>query len=226
MFGNSEAVNSNQDGLHPALEKTVRRHSERAWRAPVADYDRAAFQQAIAWVGEQGAGRPMIFDSGCGTARSSVALARRHPEALVLGLDQSSHRLERAARRFTPLPENLLLLRTDCGGFWRLAREAGWRLHAHYLLYPNPWPKSAHLKRRWHGHPVFPTLLDLGGTLVLRSNWEIYPAEMQQALALAGVCKAQLRPLVPDQAPLTDFEDKYRHSGHALWELVADLDQR
>ncbi|MFP1680567.1 tRNA (guanine(46)-N(7))-methyltransferase TrmB [Alloalcanivorax sp. C16-2] len=220
MFGNSRAVTSNQGGPHSSLADTVRRHLGHVWRAPLADHDRQAFARAEQWLGDQA--RPLILDSGCGTGRSSVWLARRYPEALVLGLDQSAHRLERAARRFEA-PGNLLLLRTDCAGFWRLAESAGWRPWRHYLLYPNPWPKSAHLKRRWHGHPVFPHLLALGGTLVLRTNWELYAREMARALEVAGRA-ATVSPLSGDGEPITDFEEKYRHSGHRLWELVAGLD--
>lgn len=219
MFANSPMVSSNQDGTHAALEAVVRRHLAHPWRAPIADHDHQAFRNARDWVGASQ--RALIFDSGCGTGRSSVRLARCHPDALVLGLDQSAHRLARAPRRFR-IPDNLLLLRTDCSGFWRLAEEAGWRLWRHYLLYPNPWPKSAHLKRRWHGHPVFPHLLALGGTLVLRSNWPVYPQEMASALALTGR-QAALKEHLPEGDALTDFEDKYRHSGHRLWELTAEL---
>ena len=205
MFGNSRSVTSNQEGVHPSLEATVRRHLAHPWRAPLGDHDRDAFARAQAWVGDSP--RPLILDSGCGTGRSSMLLAQQHPEALVLGLDQSAHRLARAERRFEP-PANLLLV-------------AGWRPWRHYLLYPNPWPKSAHLKRRWHGHPVFPHLLALGGTLVLRTNWELYAREMAEALALAGL-PASVSALVPEGEPLTDFEDKYRHSGHRLWELTTE----
>lgn len=222
MFGNSHRVVSNQEGPHPSLETVVRRHLDHPWRAPLADYDRCAFEQTAAWRRERGEGRPLIVDSGCGTGRAAVSLAWRHPEALVLGLDQSAKRLERGAHRFAPLPENLRLVRCDCAGFWRLAVAAGWRARRHYLLYPNPWPKSAHLKRRWHGHPVFPALLALGGVLELRSNWDLYPREMAMALALAGY-PASVAAVTPDRPPFTDFEDKYGGSGHRLWALTADL---
>ena len=218
MFANSRAVTTNQEGVHPALEATVRRHLAHPWRGPVADHDRDAFARAVDWVGT--AGDRLILDSGCGTGRSSVALARAYPEALVLGLDQSQHRLQRAARRFAPLPDNLLLLQTDCTGFWRLAAQAGWRPWRHYILYPNPWPKSAHMKRRWHGHPVFPALLELGGTLEMRSNWPLYLQEARAALALAG-SSSDIAPLSLDQGALTDFEEKYAASGQRLWRLTA-----
>lgn len=222
MFANSAAVRSNQTTLHRALTATVQRHLRSPWQAPIADHDRRAFDRARAWVAERGDDRPLWLDSGCGTGRAAVTLARRSPEALVVGLDQSEKRLSRGFNRFSPLPENVLLLRSDCSGFWRLAVAAGWQPARHYLLYPNPWPKSGHLKRRWHGHPVFPVLPALGGTLLLRSNWELYVREMAAALTLMGQT-ATVTKRGADEAPLTDFEDKYRHSGHALWQLVADL---
>ena len=126
MFANSRAVTTNQEGVHPALEATVRRHLAHPWRAPVADHDRDAFARAVDWVGT--AGDRLILDSGCGTGRSSVALARAYPEALVLGLDQSQHRLQRAARRFAPLPETCCCCRpiAPVSGGWR-HRPAGGR---------------------------------------------------------------------------------------------------
>ncbi|MBZ2187801.1 SAM-dependent methyltransferase [Alcanivorax sp. JB21] len=221
MFGNSKPVVSNQTGIHQDLFRTVQRHLTRTWQAPVAEHTRAAFAEALAWLAER-QDAPVILDSGCGTARSSRWLAAQHPGAAVIGIDQSAHRLARG-RDAGALPDNLLLLRAECADFWRLAEEGGWRLMAHYLLYPNPWPKAAHLKRRWHGHPVFPSLLNLGGTLEVRSNWPIYLQEMQAALGQAAI------PSTLDELPadageaVTDFELKYLHSGHALWRLQAQL---
>ena len=225
MFGNSKPVVSNQPGVHQDLPRTVQRHLTRAWQAPVAEHTRAAFAEAAAWRAEQGAGPdvPLILDSGCGTARSSRWLAARHPGALVIALDQSAHRLARG-REAGPLPQNLLLLRAECADFWRLAEDAGWRLAAHYLLYPNPWPKAAHLKRRWHGHPVFPSLLNLGGVLEVRSNWPIYLQEMQAALAQASISATLDELSVGAEEAVTDFELKYQGSGHQLWRLRAQLD--
>ena len=61
------------------------------------------------------------------------------------------------------LRDNALLLRAELSDFFTLvAYQSDWVVHSHYLLYPNPYPKSKHLKRRWHGHPIFPVLLALG----------------------------------------------------------------
>jgi hypothetical protein len=61
------------------------------------------------------------------------------------------------------LKKNAILLRAELSDFFSLvAYESDWIVHSHYLLYPNPYPKSKHLKRRWHGHPIFPVMLSLG----------------------------------------------------------------
>ena len=222
MFANSRSVTTNQTSIHDDLDRVVRRHLQHHWRAPIADHDVQAFRRLQQWRDAQGSERPLMLDSGCGTGRSSRALASQNPNALVVGVDQSAVRLDRATRRFETLPDNLLLLRADCAGLWRLMAGEGWQLHRHQILYPNPWPKSAHLKRRWHGHPVWPTLLSLGGELEMRSNWPLYLQEVQAALKISGI-QATLSALPEQHEPLTDFEEKYQASGQLNWRLTASL---
>ncbi|KAJ1410501.1 hypothetical protein B484DRAFT_402921 [Ochromonadaceae sp. CCMP2298] len=49
------------------------------------------------------------------------------------------------------LPRNALLLRAELGDFYTLSVGSDWTVHSHHLLYPNPFPKAKHLRRRWHG---------------------------------------------------------------------------
>jgi len=87
-----------------------------------------------------------------------------------------------------------------------------------WLLYPNPWPKAVHLKRRWHGHGLFPQLLALASTLELRTNWPIYAQEFALAATLCGRaagCEEHM-----EAEDLSRFEAKYRASGHALSRVV------
>jgi len=121
------------------------------------------------------------------------------------------------------MPDNALLIRADLADFWRLARQAGWRLDAHFLLYPNPWPKPGHLQRRWHAHPVFPDLLRLGGRLELRSNFRLYLDEFQTALRLVGVQVGEVVSFRPE-FPISPFEAKYSASGHELFRLTVHLE--
>lgn len=211
----SRSVISNQRGPHQNLDKTVSRHRASVFSKPYSQHSEQAFEAAQSWLKEQGQ-RPLILDSCCGVGQSSRLIAAAHPECSVVAVDKSAHRLLR--ERSKP-PSNLLLLRADLNDFYRLADAANWQLFKHFILYPNPWPKSSHLGRRWHGAPVFPCLLALGGELELRSNWRLYLEEFRLAL-LHYQIKSDIKPLCID-TPLTPFEEKYHRSGQALWQLKA-----
>lgn len=218
----SRAIVSAQSGIHPDLADLVRRHLAHPFRKPILDYNRQAFAAALAaWHGWR-EGAPLVLDSGCGVGWSTLRLAEQFPDCFVLGVDQSLDRLQRGKPR--PLPANAAFVRADLVDFWRLLENVGVHLAQHYLLYPNPWPKIGHLARRWHGHPVFPSLLALGGQLECRSNWEIYVAELAEAISLATGKAPNVARFDPEGEPLTPFEGKYHTSGQALYRLAIDLD--
>lgn len=211
-------VQSPQSDPHAGLEARVRKHRDSHWRQPIRRHSRQAFQRIVPRVRD---GVAVVLDSGCGTGASTAALAKCHPDALVVGLDRSAVRLARAPRN---LPDNAVLVRALLEDFWRLAADAGWPVTHHYLLYPNPWPKPRHLGRRWHAHPTFPSLLGLGGRLELRTNWPVYAREFAMALDIHGIAHAGVVSFHPED-PLTPFERKYAAAGHALYRLAAQLEQ-
>ena len=204
---------SQQTGLHPRLVEYVQRHLHSISQRPVAEHTRQAFAELSHSIDPE---QPLILDSGCGIGESTRQIALQFPNAQVIGVDKSLHRLARQPA----LPTHARLLRAELADFWRLALASGWQLQRHYVLYPNPWPKSAQLMRRWHGSPLWPVILALGGRLELRSNWRIYVEEWAQALAVAGIT-ATVEPLRVD-TPISPFERKYWAAGHALWGCVAD----
>jgi tRNA G46 methylase TrmB len=218
---NSRIISSNQTGIHQQLESVVRRHLHTRFRRPYTDHSLRVFEQINKIVSAHTGA--LILDSFCGVGESTRQLAHDNPEALVIGIDKSSHRLDKHAAHYRqPDIENYQLVRADADDFWRLAVDAGWRLDQHFLFYPNPWPKARQLKRRCHGSPLFPTLLKLGGRLELRSNWPLYVEEFAHALSFAGY-SAEASPCQTTTA-ITPFERKYLNSGHALWRCVCKLD--
>lgn len=219
MQQGSRSVISNQTGPHEDVARRVARALQNPLRKPLASHNQRAFEQADDWRQRQCA--PLILDAGCGVGVSTRRLAQRFPDHAVIGVDRSADRL---SRDHGSVPENACLIRADLVDFWRLAVDAGWSLARHYLLYPNPYPKAGHLKMRWHGHPVLPAILTLGGLLDLRSNWKVYVEEFAQAVTLVTSQTATVESHDPQGDYLTPFETKYAQSGQALWRLSVSLE--
>lgn len=215
----SRGIDTNQDGVHADLEILVKRHLSSKFLKPIAPHSEAIFAevnaQVQAWQG------PIVLDSCCGVGESTLHLAQRHSDALVIGVDKSAHRLSKN-KAYGEVGERSVLVRADLNDFWRQAIAAKWQLSHHYILYPNPWPKAKHVQRRWHGGPLFPSIIALGGMLEMRSNWAIYLQEFAAALALAGKTST-LTPLAEGIEPITPFERKYQATEQVLWQLQSNL---
>ncbi|KNC69150.1 tRNA (guanine(46)-N(7))-methyltransferase TrmB [Pseudoalteromonas ardens] len=217
---NSRSITSNQTGLHEKLDEVVQKHLNTPFKKPIAAHTQQAFEQVNEKV--QAFDGPIILDSCCGVGESTANLAKLHPDALVIGIDKSEHRLEKHDIEYKQTESGqYILVQADLNDFWRLACEANWQPSHHYLLYPNPWPKAKHLQRRWHGAAVFPYIVKLGGRLELRSNWSIYVEEFARSLALAGA-QATVSDYESDTA-MTPFERKYWASGQSSTRLIAQL---
>jgi tRNA G46 methylase TrmB len=117
------------------------------------------------------------------------------------------------------LRDNHVLLRVELATFWRLLLGAGHLPERHFLFYPNPWPKTGHLVRRWHGHPVFPVLLALGGEIEMRCNWDIYAQEFARAAGLATRAAIGVTEIRPERA-ISAFERKYLERGQRLYSVL------
>ncbi len=219
-----------QQGIHSDLEKVVTKHFLKPYLKPIADHTQKVFDQIRDKIEDELAkGVSLIFDSGCGTAMSTRIIATSNPSSLVIGIDRSAVRLAKNCHQH--LPDNMILTQADCVDFWLLANRAGWKLDKHTLLFPNPYPKAKHVKRRWHAHPIFPTLLSLGGEIELRTNWKVYAdefcnslhhAKKNHAVALSNSQAIKVETYKPEP-PMTLFEKKYYESGQELYRVKTSL---
>jgi len=223
----SPVITSNQEDVHPKLEEIVTKHLNSQFRRPIAAHTQLAFDKIKEQVElyRQSDGSSLIFDSCCGTALSTRKIAIMYPNSLVIGIDRSIKRLSKACAEV--LPSNMILVQAECADFWRLALQAGWQLEKHFLLYPNPYPKSCHFKRRWHGHPAYPSLLALGGSIEVRSNWILYVKEFYEAFRIAKpelitLNSSAIEVFIPNDY-LTLFEKKYHQSGQDLYRCVISV---
>jgi tRNA G46 methylase TrmB len=218
---NSAPISSSQTHAHDRLADLVAKHAGSPFLKPIADYNRHAFDASV--VTWQAAGSmPLILDAGCGVGLSTLHLAAQFPDHYVIGVDQSADRLARQNKWIGKLPTNCTTVRANLVDYWRLMHASAIWPTRHYLLYPNPWPKIGQVQRRWHGHPVFPTLVAMGGYLECRSNWRIYIEECSSALSQLSA-KAVIVEQYDNLESITPFERKYRESGQALWRCAVDL---
>ena len=218
MFGNSPPIESSQAGMHPRLLDVVRRHHAHPWRAPLHAPTQTQFARWRADCTEATSARPLLLDLGCGNGESSLQLGEMRTDADVLGVDQSAQRLARRAADGYARHGHVVLLRAEAATFLRLLAASGVHVDTLYLLYPNPWPKPEHLQRRWHGHPVLPTLLGIARNIVLRTNWQTYADEFTLAAQTCGRTAMQSI-LATDSTVMTPFEAKYLASGHQRHEV-------
>lgn len=214
------SVTSNQDSIHKDLQELVLKYARTQYLRPIAVHTRQAFEEISEKVGT----KPVVIDSGCGTGESTIHLARRFGDCIIIGIDKSAMRLNKAGNaaqlESEPIPENAYWVRAELLDFWRLAKEANWDIRYHAVFYPNPWPKQSEATRRFHMHPIFPTLISLAPQTELRTNWEIYAKEFATAAKLLGN-EATLEQFSATPAE-TAFERKYAAAGQPLWRIIVN----
>ena len=219
MFKPPRSIETNQTGVHPNLSKVVKKYLANKSKKPFSEHTLAAKDAIKAWLGDwQG---DLIFDSCCGVGESTARIAQQHPHAKVIGIDKSAARIDKHPTYAADLT-NYLIVRADLNDLWRLSVLEGWRLQKHYLLYPNPYPKSSQLQNRWYASSALPDILKLGGLLEVRSNWQLYIEEFSIALQLANI-EASFNQYSASEA-ITPFERKYWGSGQSSWQLIANLE--
>jgi tRNA (guanine-N7-)-methyltransferase len=89
---------------------------------------------------------PLQVDLGCGDGSFLCALAQRLPDKNFLGIERLSGRVQSSARKAAGL-DNVRLLQVESFYAVRYLLPAE-SVETFYLLFPDPWPKRRHHRRR------------------------------------------------------------------------------
>lgn len=166
----------------------------------------------------------LVLEIGSGMGESTVVMAAARPEVNLLavevykpGVAQTLHHLSRAG------VQNVRVMRGD-GVQVLTDLIAPGSLAEVWLFFPDPWPKTKHLKRRLVT-PEFAGLaasrLRRGGVFRLATDWAPYAESMLAACtATKGLLNAHTgwAPR-PDFRPRTRFERRGLAVGHEIFDL-------
>ena len=171
---------------------------------------------------------PCTLEIGFGNGEHLAALAAAHPERDYFGIEVHrpgvGHLLMLAAKR------NIANLRASSHDAVEVLRDqiAPGALNEVLVLFPDPWHKKRHNKRRLI-QPAFVELvasrLAPGGVFRLATDWEPYALQMLEVLGSAHTLFSNLSPTGdwvprPEERAPTRFEKRGARLGHGVWDLA------
>lgn len=190
---------------------------------------RLMFDPAIGFESEP---RALWFEIGFGGGEHAQALAAAHPDIGLIACEVFENGICSLLSRLVPegeeaqgaLPSNLRIWSDDARLLLRELPDAS--LDKLFLMFPDPWPKARHAKRRFV-HPdqiaLVARVLKPGGEWRIASDDPTYQAWVADVLATQDSFDAP-PPLDerPDGWPPTRYEAKARQAGrHPLyWSLT------
>jgi tRNA (guanine-N7-)-methyltransferase len=120
------------------------------------------------------------MDLGCGDGSFLVALAKRHPEMNFLGIERMAGRVAKACRKAARIDNvRVLHLESSYAVGYLLPENS---VDVFYLLFPDPWPKRRHQRRRVMTLEFLQSIhraLVSGGMLRLATDQADYFKQMQ-----------------------------------------------
>ena len=163
---------------------------------------------------------PLLVDVGCGDGDATVALAAAEPHRDVLAVDVHTPGLAALLRRVEE--RGLTNVRVAEGDALVVLRDMVSAVDEVRVLFPDPWPKTRHHKRRL----VTPAFADLvaarlrsGGRLHVATDWPDYAAQVVEAVA--GCPELDGGPVPRPDRPVTRFEQRALRDGRVVVDVVA-----
>jgi tRNA (guanine-N7-)-methyltransferase len=154
---------------------------------------------------------PLHVDVGCGEGSFLCALAQRLPDKNFLGIERLLGRIRSSARKAASL-SNVRLLQMESSYAVRYLLPPG-SVETFYLLFPDPWPKRRHHRRRIVTpeflHSVHIALEENGLIYIATDHLDYFRKIEEIARATSGFAIAEL----DVELPPSGFELIFRQKG-------------
>jgi tRNA (guanine-N7-)-methyltransferase len=157
-------------------------------------------------------------DLGCGDGSFLCTLAQRMPERNFLGIERLLGRVRAAARKAATIG-NVRLLRMEMSYAVRYLLPPA-SVETFYLLFPDPWPKRRHWRRRIVTRDLLKAMsqaLVQGGTLLIATDHLNYFERMKE-IAQTNLDFAIVDPARVD-LPQSRFTRVFQQQGAAIYWL-------
>jgi tRNA (guanine-N7-)-methyltransferase len=161
---------------------------------------------------------PLQVDLGCGDGSFLCELAQRQPEKNLIGVDRLVGRVAKALRKAAAL-ENVRVLNVETSYTVRYLLSEG-SVETFYLLFPDPWPKRRHQRRRIVTSDFLNSIhraLEENGSLRIATDqldyFEQIRAQAENHSGFAIVDSGDLN------LPLTKFERRFTALGAPIYRL-------
>jgi tRNA (guanine-N7-)-methyltransferase len=174
-----------------------------------------------------GRSAPRVVEIGFGNGENIAALAAAHPERDYLGIEV--HRAGVGRLMLAAEAAKLTNLRIVCHDAVEVLEHqlAPQSLDELLILFPDPWHKKRHHKRRLVQAPFVALLvsrLKPGGLLRLATDWEPYAAQMLEVLgacaSLVNLSRDKGFMEGPTERVTTRFEKRGERLGHGVRDLA------
>jgi tRNA (guanine-N7-)-methyltransferase len=170
---------------------------------------------------------PHVVEIGFGNGENLAALAAAHPERDHIGIEV--HRAGVGRLMLAAEEARLTNLRIVCHDAVEVLEHqlAPASLAEVLILFPDPWHKKRHHKRRLIQTPfveLVTSRLVPGGVLRLATDWEPYAVQMLEVLsscsALENLSASSGFSERPAERVTTRFEKRGARLGHGVWDLT------
>ena len=171
-----------------------------------------------------GRAAPLQVDLGCGDGSFLCELAHLHQDKNFLGIERLVGRVAKACRKASPL-DNVRVLNVESSyAVGYLLPKAS--VETFYLLFPDPWPKRRHQRRRIVRLDFLDSIhraLEDGGSLRIATDQLDYfeqirgLAENHSGFAIVDVNDASLTQI---DLPITKFERRFREMNAPIYRFA------